>query len=75
MRYRVIAKSIMDRRRLLAMDDDGNYYLVSLNGVKPTQAPIAQREAQRLQFDRAWIPAIDHAPRTMRALSDAATYQ
>ncbi|MGN6697579.1 MAG: hypothetical protein ACTHMR_05435 [Thermomicrobiales bacterium] len=75
MRYRVIAKSLMDRRRLLAMDDDGNYYLVLLNGVKPTQAPIDQREARRLQFDRNWIPAVDHAPRTMRDLSDAATYQ
>lgn len=73
MRYRIIAKSVADRRRLLTMDDDGNYYVVALTGVTPTRTPIEGREAQRLQFDRAWVPALDHTPRTLRDLSGAMT--
>lgn len=75
MRYRIVARSIADRRQMLAIGDDGNYYLLSLNGLNLVPVPVEGREARRLQSDRAWVPASDHTPRTMRDLSAALTYR
>lgn len=75
MRYRLVAKSIADRRRILAIGDDGQYYILSLSGLNPTPVRIDSREAQRMQFDRTWVPVLDHTPRTMRDLSAQLTYQ
>lgn len=75
MRYRIVAKSIADRRRLLAVGDDGDYYLLSLNGRDPAPVKVGGHEAQRLQYDRSWVPALDHTPRTMRDLNSQLTYR
>ncbi len=73
MRYRIIAHSLTDRRRLLAIDDTGAYSQVTLTGLTPTLVPIMADEARRLQFDRAWVPARDHRWHTLHELSKAAT--
>ena len=68
MRYRIIASSLSNRHRLLAMGDDGQYYLLSLTGIAVKSEPISGTEAQRMQYDRSWVPSIDHAKRTQQDL-------
>lgn len=75
MRYRLVAKSIADRRRILAIGDDGRYYLLSLSGPHAEVVRIDDGEARRMQFDRAWVPTTDHTPRTMRDLNAQLTYR
>ena len=75
MRYRVIAKAVADRRRMLVVDDQDMYYILTMSGLRATRQPITLAEARRMQFDRAWVPALDHTPRTMRDLSDGLTYR
>lgn len=75
MRYRVIAKAVADRRRMLVVDDQDIHYLLTMSGQRATRQPLTTEEARRLQFDRAWVPALDHTPRTMRDLSDGLTYR
>lgn len=75
MRYRLVARSIADRRRLLTIGDDGDYYLLSLTGLNPTSVKIDADEARRMQFDRAWVLALDHTPRTVHDLNSELTYR
>jgi len=75
MRYRIVARSVADRRRLLAIGDDGNYYLLTLEGLKPQLEMIGAQEGHELQFSRAWVPALDHTPRTMHDLSLASSFR
>lgn len=75
MRYRIIAKAVADRRRMLVIDDEGRHYILTLSGIRATRQPLADAEARRLQFDRAWVPALDHTPRTMQDLSNSLTYR
>lgn len=60
---------------MLAIGDDGNYYLLSLNGLNPVPVPVEGGETRRLQFDRTWVPAVDHTLRTVRDLSAGLTYR
>jgi hypothetical protein len=75
MRYRLIAKAVADRRRMLVVDDEDHYYVLTISGLRPTRQPLTHVEARRLQYDRAWVPALDHSPRTLRDLSDGLTYR
>ena len=75
MRYRVIAKAVADRRRMLVVDDQENYFLLTMTGQRATRQPLTNADARRLQFDRAWVPAFDHTPRTMRDLTGGLTYR
>jgi hypothetical protein len=75
MRYRVIAKAVADRRRMLVVDDQDQHFILALSAQRATRQPLTTAEARRLQFDRAWVPALDHTPRTMRDLSDGLTYR
>lgn len=75
MRYRVIAKAVADRRKMLVVDDEGKHAILVMSGLRATREPLTPAEARRLQFDRAWVPASDHSPRTMRDLSDGLTYR
>ncbi len=75
MRYRIIAKAVADRRRILGVDDEDQHYVLTMSGLRPTRQPLTHTEARRLQYDRAWVPALDHTPRTMRDLSDGLTYR
>jgi hypothetical protein len=75
MRYRVIAKAVADRRRMLVVDDQDSYFILTTSGLRATRQPIPYTEARRLQYDRAWVPALDNTPRTTRDLSDGLTYR
>ncbi len=75
MRYRIIAKAVADRRRMLVVDDEDQHYVLTMSGLRPMRQPLTHTEARRLQYDRAWVPALDHTPRTMRDLSDGLTYR
>lgn len=75
MRYRIIAKAVADRRRMLVIDDEGHHYILTLGGIRATRQSLTHTEAQRLQFDRMWVPALDHTPRTMYDLSTSMTYR
>jgi hypothetical protein len=75
LRYRVVASSIVDRRRLLAVGDDGEYYLVSLNGVNPQPVPVESQKAKTLEYSREWVPAHDHTPHTLDDLANQGTYR
>lgn len=75
MRYRIIAKAVADRRRMLVVDDEGAHYILVMGDKQATRQLLTTTEAQRLQFDRTWVPANDHSPRTMRDLSDGLTYR
>ncbi|HEX5505476.1 MAG TPA: hypothetical protein VFW96_22855 [Thermomicrobiales bacterium] len=75
LRYRVVASSLVDRRRLLTVGDDGEYYLVSLNGVSPQTVPVASGEAKSLEYSRDWVPAHDHTAHTLDDLANQGTYR
>ncbi len=75
MRYRIIAKAVADRRRMLVVDDEDQHYILTMSELRPARQPLTHAEARRLQYDRAWVPAFDHTPRTMRDLSDGLTYR
>ncbi len=75
MRYRIVAKAVADRRRMLVVDDEDTHHILTLSGLRPTRQPLTPAEARRLQYDRAWVPALDHTPRTMRDLSAGLTYR
>ena len=75
MRYRIIAKAVADRRRMLVVDDENRSFILTLSGMRATRQPLTPAEARRLQFDRAWVPALDHTPRTMHDLSNNLTYR
>lgn len=53
MRYRIIAKAVADRRRMLVIDDENRSYILTLSGVRASRQPLTPAEARRLQFDRA----------------------
>ena len=75
MRYRIIAKAVADRRRMLVIDDEGQHHILTMGGLRATRQSLTHAEARRLQFDRAWVPALDHTPRTMHDLSNSLTYR
>ena len=75
MRYRVLAKAVADRRRMLVIDDEGRHHLLTLKPQGADRRPLTPAEARRLEFDRAWVPALDHTPRTMHGLASALTYR
>lgn len=75
MRYRVIAKYVGDRRYVLAQDTDGKYCLLVPEGMKTTVRPITAEQARRLEFDRNWVPAIDHALHTAWDLQNSPSYR
>ncbi len=65
MRYRILATSLEDRRCLLTLGDDGDYYLLVFSGSEPRQVKVEGRQAEKLQYSRGWVPAKDHRPRTI----------
>jgi hypothetical protein len=73
MRYRVLAKAVADRRRMLVIDDEGQHFILTLSAQRATRQPLTLAEARRLEFDRAWVPALDHTPRTLYGLGAAMT--
>ena len=75
MRYRVIAKYIGDRRYILAQDIDGQYCLLVPQGMKTYVRPITNEQAKRLEFDRSWVPAVDHAMHTLWDLQSSPSYR
>lgn len=68
MRYRIIATSLANRQLLLAMGDDEKYYLLSLAGFSVKSEPVSAAEAQRMQYDRAWVTHVDRSMRTPQDL-------
>ena len=56
------------------VDDENRAYVLTLSGVRATRQPLTPADARRLQFDRAWVPALDHTPRPMYDLSNNLTY-
>ena len=68
MRYQIIATSLTNRHRLLAMGDDEKYYLLSLTGIAVNSEPISGTDAQRMQYDRSWVPTADRTRRTPQDL-------
>ena len=68
MRYRVLATSLEDRRCLLALADDGDYYLLHFSGLQLRPVKVEGEQAHRLQYSRGWVPALDHRPRTIHDL-------
>lgn len=75
MRYRVLATAVADRRRMLVVDDEGHHHLVVLTGQRVERQMLTPTEARRLEYDRAWVPARDHTPRTEYGLGAALTYR
>ena len=75
MRYKIIAKHIGDRRYVLAEDIDGQYCLLVPQGMKTYVRPITNEQAKRLEFDRSWVPAVDHAMHTLWALQSSPSYR
>ncbi len=65
MRYRILATSLEDRRCLLTLADDGDYYLLVFAGRDPRQVKVEGRQAEQLQYSRGWVPTKDHRPRTI----------
>ena len=65
MRYRILATSLEDRRCLLTLADDGDYYLLVFSGRDPRQVKVEGQQAEKLQYSRGWVPAKDHRPRTI----------
>ena len=68
MRYRILATSLENRRCLLALGDDGAYYLLLFSGGELRSARVEGRRAEQLQYSRGWVPAQDQTRRTIHDL-------
>lgn len=75
MRYRVIAKYVGDRRYVLAQDIDGQYCLLVPQGMKTAVQAITNDQAKKLEYDRNWVPAVDHAMHTLWDLQMTPSYR
>lgn len=74
MRYRVVATSLENRRCLLTLGDDGDYYLVQLSAAQFRPVRVEGAQAQKLQFSLNWIPARDQTARTIHDLQRHLTF-
>ncbi len=55
-RFRIVARSAGDRRKLLGEGADGGYYLLRIERGTVETTPLDKAVAQKLQFSPAWHP-------------------
>jgi hypothetical protein len=75
MRFKVLARSLADRRRLLVEDDAGRYAVLTLSSARPQREFVTAAQAKQVQFNRGWMVETRPAWRTLRELNNTPTYR